>query len=280
MLQASTFNAIKDDKILFGDKSKAQHIKNVHVLRSTLLKLSYGKIVITNEFGYDFSKEGPAILFIGKNQEINVELQHVDSKLLFSVAEIDSHSMNAACDIFMKNRSGHFIDSDNYKLNIMSAPIPPGGEDVFENLLIHDSNSNVKRFSLIFILSAFLDNMGAVELFHSSMRELWNEKVYSIITTDVSRRWKLKDIADTLYISTTTLKRKLAIENTSFSSIYLNARMNYAAKLLRVEGKNITQVSLLCGYDSQSYFASTFKKHFKLTPSEFIQIVKNTYGNG
>ncbi|EJP1084538.1 helix-turn-helix domain-containing protein, partial [Salmonella enterica] len=80
-----------------------------------------------------------------------------------------------------------------------------------------------------------------------------------------------------LYVSTTTLKRKLAGEDSSFSSIYLNARMNYAARLLRVEGKNITQVSLLCGYDSPSYFASTFKKYFKITPSEFVRIVKNTY---
>ncbi|EHI9175142.1 helix-turn-helix domain-containing protein, partial [Salmonella enterica] len=274
-----TSNAVKYNKLLFENKTKAQHIKNVHVLRSTLLKLTHGKIVITNAFGHAFSEVGPAMLFIGKNQEINIELQHVDSKLLFSIVEIDSCSMKTACDVFMKNRTSHFIESDNCNLRIMSAPIPPGGEDVFESLINNHSNnsSNVNFFSLIFILSSFLECVGVVELFYGSMRDLWNEKVYNIISTDVSRRWTLKDISEILYVSTTTLKRKLAGEDSSFSSIYLNARMNYAARLLRVEGKNITQVSLLCGYDSPSYFASTFKKYFKITPSEFVRIVKNTY---
>ncbi|EEJ0025508.1 helix-turn-helix domain-containing protein [Salmonella enterica subsp. enterica] len=282
MLHTSTFTADKYKKVLFENKINARHIKNVHVLRSTLIKLTHGKIVITNAFGRKFSKVGPAMLFIGKNQEINIELQRVDSRLLFSVAEIDSCSMREACEIFMQTRSSHFIETERLDLNIMSASIPPGGEDIFESLIRNDSNnssnnSNVRSFSLIFILSAFLECPGAIESFYGSMRDLWNEKVYNIIASDVSRRWTLKDIADNLYVSTTTLKRKLASEDSSFSSIYLNARMNYAARLLRVEGKNITQVSLSCGYDSPSYFTSTFKKHFKITPSEFVQMVRNTY---
>lgn len=276
MLQTVAVTAVKYKN---DNKVEAQHIKNVHVLQSTLIKLTHGKIIITNSYGREFSKVGPAMLFIGKNQEINIDLQRIDSKLQFRVVEIDACSMRKACDVFMQNRFGHFIETERLDLNIISAPIPPGGDDIFESLNGNGSNNhfNAGNFSLIFILSAFLGCPRAIELFYGSMRDLWNEKVYNIITSDISRRWTLKEIADNLYVSATTLKRKLAGEDSSFSHIYLNARMNHAARLLRVEGKSITQVSLSCGYDSPSYFASTFKKYFKITPSEFVRIAKNTY---
>lgn len=279
MLQTSAVTAVKYKKVFLDNEVEAQHIINIHVLQSTLIKLTHGKIIITNSYGREFSKVGPAMIFIGKNQEINIELQKIDSKLLFCVAEIDACSMRKACDVFMQNRSSHVIETERLDLNIISTPIPPGGEDIFESLKENDSNnnSNVGDFSLIFILSAFLKCPGAIELFYGSMRDLWNKKVYNIIASDISRRWTLKEIADNLYVSATTLKRKLADEDSSFSNLYLNARMNHAARLLRVEGKSITQVSLSCGYDSPSYFTSTFKKHFKITPSEFVKIAKNTY---
>ncbi|MDI5303990.1 hypothetical protein MJN76_34040, partial [Salmonella enterica subsp. enterica serovar Anatum] len=42
--------------------------------------------------------------------------------------------------------------------------------------------------------------------------------------------------------------RKLKQENTSFSEVYLNARMNKATKLLRNSEYNITRVAYMCGY--------------------------------
>ncbi|VEA41250.1 GerE family regulatory protein [Salmonella enterica subsp. enterica] len=61
-------------------------------------------------------------------------------------------------------------------------------------------------------------------------------------------------------MSCSTLKRKLKQENTSFSEVYLNARMNKATKLLRNSEYNITRVAYMCGYDSASYFTCVFKK--------------------
>lgn len=65
-------------------------------------------------------------------------------------------------------------------------------------------------------------------------------------------------------MSTSTLKRKLAEEGTSFSDIYLSARMNQAAKLLRIGNHNVNAVALKCGYDSTSYFIQCFKNILRL----------------
>ncbi|EBG6882287.1 AraC family transcriptional regulator, partial [Salmonella enterica subsp. diarizonae serovar 61:r:z53] len=102
------------------------------------------------------------------------------------------------------------------------------------------------------------------------------ENIYNIIISDISRKWTLKDISDSLYMSCSTLKRKLKQENTSFSEVYLNARMNKAAKLLRNSEYNVTRVAYMCGYDSASYFTCVFKKHFKTTPSEFLSFLSSS----
>ncbi|EDX9920730.1 helix-turn-helix domain-containing protein, partial [Salmonella enterica subsp. enterica serovar Cerro] len=64
-------------------------------------------------------------------------------------------------------------------------------------------------------------------------------------------------------------------EGTSFSDIYLSARMNQAAKLLRIGNHNVNAVALTCGYDSTSYFIQCFKKYFKTTPSTFIKMANH-----
>ncbi len=64
-------------------------------------------------------------------------------------------------------------------------------------------------------------------------------------------------------MSVSSLKRKLAAEEVSFSKI-LDARMNQAIKLLRMGAGNISQVATMCGYDTPSFIA-IFKRHFKIT---------------
>ncbi|HCC1042482.1 TPA: helix-turn-helix domain-containing protein, partial [Salmonella enterica subsp. enterica serovar Paratyphi C] len=113
------------------------------------------------------------------------------------------------------------------------------------------------------------------EFILSSAQITLKERVYNIISSSPSRQWKLTDVADHIFMSTSTLKRKLAEEGTSFSDIYLSARMNQAAKLLRIGNHNVNAVALKCGYDSTSYFIQCFKKYFKTTPSTFIKMANH-----
>ncbi len=59
--------------------------------------------------------------------------------------------------------------------------------------------------------------------------------------------WKLKDICDCLYISESLLKKKLKQEQTTFSQILLDARMQHAKNLIRVEG-SVNKIAEQCGY--------------------------------
>ena len=66
------------------------------------------------------------------------------------------------------------------------------------------------------------------------------------------------------------LKKKLKSENTSYSQIITTCRMRYAVNQLLMDGKNISQVSQLCGYNSTSYFISVFKEFYGMTPLHYV----------
>lgn len=127
-----------------------------------------------------------------------------------------------------------------------------------------------KAAYLFFLLSYFVREADALSLFRGASSYLLRDKVYDIIITNISYKWSQQDIADRLFMSRATLKRKLLSEKTTFSDIYLNARMNQAIKLLRIGEYNISQVANMCGYESISYFARVFKSFFNRKPSEYI----------
>jgi AraC family transcriptional activator of adiA len=68
------------------------------------------------------------------------------------------------------------------------------------------------------------------------------------------------------------LKKKLKNENTSYSQIITTCRMRYAVNQLLMDGKNISQVSQLCGYNSTSYFISVFKEFYGMTPLHYVSL--------
>ncbi|MFK9460757.1 helix-turn-helix domain-containing protein, partial [Escherichia coli] len=72
------------------------------------------------------------------------------------------------------------------------------------------------------------------------------------------------------FLSPSLLKKKLKSENTSYSQIITTCRMRYAVNELMMDGKNISQVSQSCGYNSTSYFISVFKDFYGMTPLHYV----------
>ena len=48
-------------------------------------------------------------------------------------------------------------------------------------------------------------------------------------------------------------------------------RLKRAAELLQQDKYSITDISLLVGFRSPTYFSSCFKKQFGITPTEFLE---------
>ena len=83
---------------------------------------------------------------------------------------------------------------------------------------------------------------------------------------------RVKDVANSLYISERSLSRKLKSETALAPSDYIkNYRLNQAKKMLLAGGKP-GSVSFEVGFSSHSYFTRCFKERYYLPPSEYTRL--------
>ncbi len=76
-------------------------------------------------------------------------------------------------------------------------------------------------------------------------------------------------------ISRAQLHRKMKeLTGLSTSEFVRNIRLEQAARLLREQKINVTQVAYTVGFSNLAHFSTIFRKHFGLSPSEYVE--KNT----
>lgn len=149
--------------------------------------------------------------------------------------------------------------------------------DVFRVAAAHslaesqDESEKERTRSLLFtVLSRFLNSKKFISLLMHMLRSRISDSVYHLIQSDIHKDWNLSMVASCLCLSPSLLKKKLKNENTSYSQIITTCRMRYALNQLLMDGKNISQVSQLCGYSSTSYFISVFKEFYGMTPLHYV----------
>ncbi|EAT2154983.1 helix-turn-helix domain-containing protein [Salmonella enterica] len=136
------------------------------------------------------------------------------------------------------------------------------------NSCIH--NTAQKKFLIFFVLSFFSDKNDFIFFVLSTGRSVKN-KVKTIVKRDLSMKWKLPQVASMLCMSPSTLKKKLKCEETSWTKILINCKMQKAAELFIVRNKSVQQVAAGCGYNNVSFFIRLFREHFGIAPHEFIK---------
>jgi len=88
---------------------------------------------------------------------------------------------------------------------------------------------------------------------------------------DLSLEW----IADQVHFSVSYV-RQIFKQQTgqNFGEYLIRKRMELAGMLLQKTSLRIQEIAAECGYDNQRYFASSFKKYYECTPTEFKQAVE------
>lgn len=102
--------------------------------------------------------------------------------------------------------------------------------------------------------------------------ELFSDKVKKIIGAQLNHPWTLKDISNKLFMSPSSLRKKLESEKTNFMTLLTDMRMMYAMHLLATTELSIGKISELIGYKSTSYFIKKFKEYYKKTPKRLKQL--------
>ncbi|HHT5345448.1 AraC-like DNA-binding protein [Raoultella planticola] len=112
---------------------------------------------------------------------------------------------------------------------------------------------------------------------YSSAAVSFSEKITQLLFTDLSKKWKLSDIADEMHISEISVRKKLEQESMNFNQLLLDVRMNRAAKYIVRSDYQIGMIASLVGYASTSYFIKTFKDYYGITPKQFHLGIKENH---
>ena len=102
------------------------------------------------------------------------------------------------------------------------------------------------------------------------------KKLNEVIQVNYSNpEFSMDDMADSLNMSRSNLHLKLkAITGESTIDFIRKIRFNEACKLLKDGRYTVSEVSSMVGFNTPSYFATSFKKYFGCLPTEYIKKAK------
>ena len=86
---------------------------------------------------------------------------------------------------------------------------------------------------------------------------------------------KLADVADSLFMSERTLKRRLQESNYSFKSVVMDTKMTLAKELLLAASLPVKVVASQLDYSDSASFLRAFKKWWGMSPTEMRNIQPN-----
>lgn len=107
---------------------------------------------------------------------------------------------------------------------------------------------------------------GYTDIFNMYRNIRLSDSVEKIVYENLKSNVSIEIIASKLFMSSSTLRRKLKSEGTDFQSIKNRVRLGHGLHLLQTTDTSIGNIADLCGYQSQSKFTENFKSLFGVTP--------------
>ncbi|MDR0893655.1 MAG: response regulator [Mediterranea sp.] len=127
---------------------------------------------------------------------------------------------------------------------------------------------NRERLRRRFLESPFvrLESMAQTKADQAFMQQL-NDYISAHIDEDLS----VDDLAASMHMSRSSFYRKLKGALGMNPNDYLRIeRLKHAARLLKEGNRTVSEIAVMVGFNSASYFSSCFKKQFGVGPKEFV----------
>lgn len=224
----------------------------------TMLSISNSKRIIINPnyqiiTNYNINTNGllsPYHICISENiireliSSMSLKIKHLNCNV-----KCDNDVFQAKC-----------IDNDIFKLAIKYNEIKNPTE----------TERNHARALSLLVLSYFQNDKDFISFLMRNINSSITFKVKEIIARDIGRDWSLESVASILCMSTSSLKKNLKSEGSSYREIITQCRMQHAAKLLQTHNHLVIyQLANQCGYSHLSYFIYVFRKYYGVTPYQY-----------
>ncbi|MDR1371103.1 MAG: response regulator [Dysgonamonadaceae bacterium] len=105
----------------------------------------------------------------------------------------------------------------------------------------------------------------------TSVDEIFFKKAVSFVEKNIQNPdYDVENFVSDMATSRTLLYRKInEATGMSIKEFILDMRMKRAAQLLRDSHYNVSEISVMVGFNDSKYFSTSFKKHYGMPPSEF-----------
>ncbi len=107
-----------------------------------------------------------------------------------------------------------------------------------------------------------------------SADDRFSQKLFAVIEKNISdQNLDVQMLCREIGISRANLYRKLkSITELSPTELIRNKRLEVAAKMLKDSDMSVSEIALILGFNSHSYFSNSFKNFYGYTPSQFAQV--------
>jgi AraC-like DNA-binding protein len=140
---------------------------------------------------------------------------------------------------------------------------------LFKNPSLADEEVLALKLKEIVLILSKMDNSGVRQI----LKNLFNPTSVAFkrtIEAHLFSQLSLDDLASLTNNSLTSFKRKFKeIYNDSPANYIKNTRLKKATKLLQLSDKSVADISYECAFNDQAHFSNSFKRKYKLTPSEY-----------
>lgn len=111
-----------------------------------------------------------------------------------------------------------------------------------------------------------IDQNNISHLFLSHSQDSLVHRCQNLLLANPGAHWTTQDVARYLFISVSTLRRRLAAEGASFQNLLDDVRLNNALAAIQSTPKPVSVVARENGYMCPSRFTARFQQRFGITP--------------
>lgn len=146
-----------------------------------------------------------------------------------------------------------------------------------ENILLAQIENLIRSRAKLREVFSISDSEWANGMEHLTSDRVLIDKATAIIEQHLNDKTFVVDhLAGKLGISTSSLYRKLKIlTNQSPTEFVRYIRLKKAIRLMNEGNTNVDEIGFAIGFNSHSYFTSSFKKQFGKTPSDYLNDLKS-----
>ncbi len=261
-------------------------------------------IVSTLEETEDTSSTGPKLLLVEDNPELletlALELSH-DYQVLKAADGVEGLRMAneqmphiIVSDVMMPNMNGHqlclklkselmtchipiilltALDSPEYKREGIEHGADAYLEKPFDIKLLRAQITNLLKNRQLLKQKFLLPSSNVEDSSPTNADSQFLEKIRAYVIANLDNpELSVEATASEVGISRPVLYRKIkSLTDLSPQQFLMTIKLKEAARIMKEEGRNISETAYTIGFSDPKYFSQIFKKHFGITPSQYLR---------